>query len=134
MRVMGKNKNLQPWIDYFEMLQEYEHGGFLQTDPKKHEAYVTRAALLTLSGNEEPFEATSASIRQLREFSDVVRRVRAYAGWRSQEGKRYLKYSFAMHVVKEEEPHDVLCTILLSRVRPWWCPFWKRDRIETITY
>ena len=43
-----KHKNLQPWLDYFDMLHTYEQKGYLQMEPQKHETYVTRAALLTL--------------------------------------------------------------------------------------
>lgn len=44
----NKHRDLQPWLDYFQMLHTYEQKGFLEVKADKHEAYVTRAALLTL--------------------------------------------------------------------------------------
>ena len=44
----SKHQDLQPWLDYFKMLQQYEAKGFLEIKPQEHEAYITRAALLTL--------------------------------------------------------------------------------------
>ena len=46
----SKYQDLTPWLDYLDMLQWYEQEGFLQMNPKEHEAYITRAALLTLLG------------------------------------------------------------------------------------
>lgn len=117
-----KAKNLQPWLDYFRLLQTYEEKGFLQTEPEKHEAYVTLPALCTLSEDNAVLEMK------------VLRRIRAYAGWQSRTGRDYLDRPFAVHVVKGEAPHDLVATLLLSRKRHWWWPLWKLDSFETITY
>ena len=42
--------------------------------------------------------------------------------------------SVAVHVVEEEMPHHLKCTILVERVRRWWCPFTKRDKFTMINY
>lgn len=132
-----KRKNLQPWIDYFKMLQTYEEKGFLQTEPEKHEAYVTEPALYTLAG-------VSFSTRELgmgidvpyvmKSVSNLVRRLRTYAAWRSQGGGNYLGYPFAVHVVKSDEPHDLLFTIVLTTRRRWWKLWMYHDHFDIITY
>lgn len=132
---MSKTVNLQPWLDYFEMLHTYEQKGFLQSDCEKHEAYVTRSSLHTLSGEEDTLPATtSGGIRRMRAYVATVRRLRAYAAWQSREGRDYLERPFAVHVVKEEPPHDLLCTILLDRRRRWQSLWFKADSFDVITY
>jgi len=42
--------------------------------------------------------------------------------------------SVAVHVVEEEMPHHLKCTILVERVRRWWWPFTKRDKFTMINY
>ena len=121
MRLFRRYHDLQPWLDYFEMLHTYEQKGFLEVFPEKHEAYITEPALFTLS----PATKTLPS---------VVRRIRTYAGWRSQYGGTYLSHPFALHVVDAEEGHDLLYTLLLTRRRVWWKLWMKTDRIEVIEY
>lgn len=127
-----KWKNLQPWIDYFQMLQEYEKKGFLEMKPEKGEAYVTRAALLTLTG--VYVNRTDAEWRMIREVSKTVRRVRAYAAWKSRSGEKFLGRPFALNIVKEDEPHDLLHTVVLTRERRWWKLWMKTDVFDVITY
>lgn len=127
---MKKKTNLQPWLDYFGMLQTYEEKGLLRADPGKHEAYVTEAALCTLSSADTQTDGAG----RLRSYGDVVRRLRAYAGWRSQEGNGYLKENFAVHVVKDDMPHDPVCTVLLERRRRWWSLFRMTDCFEVVGY
>lgn len=125
---MGKNKDLQPWLDYFEMLQTYERKGFLEVIPDKNEAYIVRSALYSLSG-------TGSTLDELaRSVPDTLRRIRAYAGWKGLQGDDYVLRPFALHVVKEEQPHDLLHTFLLSRRRMWWKLWRKSDKIEIIDY
>lgn len=134
---MAKHKDLQPWLDYFEMQHTYEEKGFLQMDPEKHEAYITQPALMTLAG-------VSFSTRELGHdistphvavaVGHEVRRLRTYAGWKSQHGGDYLSHSFALHVVKPDEPHDLLYTILLTTTRKWYRLWMPHDRFEVITY
>lgn len=156
---MSKNKHqdLQPWLDYFKMLQRYEQKGFLQMDPKEHEAYITRAALLTL--NPTPAlpegEGDAANGKALQ---DTVTRLRAYAAYRSApavgqqhpadmndpaaplpvipeaELTAYLSQPFALHIVKEDYPHDLLLTLLLQQKRSWRTAWRTVDTIEVIDY
>ena len=129
-------RNLQPWLDYFEMLQAYEQKGFLEVLPEKHEAYMTQTALLTLSAVEGK-DGTLAPRDMLRMLSGVVksvRRIRTYAGWKSQHGGDYLSRPFAMHVVRDDEPHDLLHTILLTRKRTWRRLWMKAESVEVIDY
>lgn len=137
-----RHKDLQPWLDYFAMLKVYQDKGFLDVtvkgeDGTVREAYVTRAALMTMAG-------VSFSARELGHGMDMpyvaervaaeARRIRAYAGFRSQEGEAFLARPFALHVVKEEEPHDLLFTLLLERRRRWWKLWRKADVVEVIGY
>lgn len=150
-----KKTNLQPWLDYFKMLQRYEQEGFLQTNPKEHEAYVTRAALLTL--NPTPAlpegEGDAANGKALH---DAVTRIRTYAAyrWAPAVGQQhsadmndpdaeipvipiedltaYFSAPFAVHIVKEDYPHDLLLTLLLQQKRAWYGR--TKDTIEAIDY
>lgn len=94
---MSKNKHqdLQPWLDYFKMLQQYEAKGFLEVKPQEHEAYITRAALLTLVPKVESFKfqdsseptdskAAAAQLETLNlKLETCVSAIRAYAAYRS---------------------------------------------------
>ena len=51
-----KNRDLQPWLDYFGLLRTYEEKGFLEVKPDRHEAYVTQAAMMTLLGIGDPVQ------------------------------------------------------------------------------
>lgn len=127
---MNKRKSLQPWLEYFDMLHTYEQKGYLEVKPEKHEAYITRAALCTLSPTPAlpEGEGGAADTRVL----DTAHRLRTYAAYRSASDADYDKYAFALHVVKEEPPHDVLCTLLLTRKRNWFGI--RRERVEVINY
>ena len=127
---MSKRKSLQPWLEYFDMLHTYEQKGYLEVKPEKHEAYITRAALFTLSPTPAlpEGEGVAADTRVL----DTARRLRTYAAYSSASDADYDKYAFALHVVKEEPPHDVLCTLLLTRKRNWLGI--RLERVEVINY
>lgn len=129
---MSKRKSLQPWLDYFDLLHKYEQQGYLEVKPEKHEAYITRAALCTLSITPHLFEGDGVVINT--HILNVARYIRAYAAYRSASDADYDKYAFALHVVKEEAPHDLLCTILLTRRRVWWRLWGKAEKIEIINY
>lgn len=126
-----RKKNLQPWIDYFEMLHEYELKGYLEVQPAMHEAYVTLPALCTLSTDRDD---TAATVETAKNQVKAARRIRAYAGWKSQEGASYLAGSFALHVVGDAAPHDLIYTLLMTRRRRWWKPWRKSDCLELIDY
>lgn len=153
---MAKKKtNLQPWLDYFKMLQQYEAKGFLQMNPKEHEAYITSAALLTLipTPTLPEGEGDAANGKALH---DAVTRLRAYAAYRwapavgqqhpadmndpaaplpaipEAELTAYFSQPFAVHIVKEYYPHDLLLTLLLQQKRTWYGR--TKDVIEAIDY
>lgn len=124
-----KSKDLQPWLDYFQMLLIYEQKGYLEVQPEKREAYITMPALHAMSEGED-------ILLQLQQGTilETVSRIYALAAWRSQEGKDYLDKNFALHIVKPEPPHDLLCTLLLTKRRRWWCPWKKFSHIEIVMY
>lgn len=121
-----KHKDLQPWIDYFRMLQTYEQKGFLEVLADKHEAYITQPALHALST-----EDVQPSSKQI---VTTARRIRNYAAWKSQHGGDYLSFSFALHVVRDEHPHDLLYTILLTIRRRWRSLWFRAEHVEVLTY
>ena len=132
---MARHKNLQPWIDYFQMLQTYEKKDLLRVDHGKHEAYVTLAALYTLAECEvvENPSRYQRAVNAMR-IQRLVRRLRTYAAWLSTVGMEYLSYSFAVSVGKDNEPTDPLYTIVLSRKRRWWNLWIKGDCFDIIDY
>ena len=151
---MSKRKSLQPWLDYFDMLHTYEQKGYLEVKPDKHEAYITRAALCTLSPT--PALPEGEGVAADTHVIETVRHIRAYTAYLSavsvgakypaelsdegvtappipaSELKECMDHPFALHIVKEEAPHDVLCTILLTSKRNWLGI--KRERVEVINY
>lgn len=151
----SKHQDLQPWLNYFKMLQRYEQKGFLQMDPKEHEAYVTRAALLTLSPTQALPEGEGDAAKG-KALADTLHNIRAYAAFRwahavglqhpipkndfavpwpdipSDELKAYPSEPFAVHVVKENYPHDLLLTLLIQQKRTWYGR--RKETIEVIDY
>lgn len=124
---MKKNKDLQPWLDYFDLLHNYEQRGLLELQVDKHECYVTQPALHAMSEGDDPAE-------QLRSgaIADTLRRLRAYAAFCAQQGEQYLASNFALHIVKDEPPHDLLFTLLLTKKRNWLRR--EKEHIEVISY
>lgn len=151
-----KRTNLQPWLDYFKMLQQYETKGFLEIKPQKHEAYITRAALLTLDNIDAVDIQPVTSSLSDEKLIDLISILRAYAAYRSApaigqqhpvdmndpaaplpaipeaELTAYLSQPFAVHIVKEDYPHDLLLTLLLQQKRSWYGR--TKDVIEVIDY
>lgn len=125
---MARHKDLQPWLDYFELLRTYEQKGFLEMLPDKHEAYITQPALHAISDGDVEEQLSSGTVLV------TARRIRTYAAWKSQHGGDYLSHPFALHVVGEEFPHDLLYTLLLTRRRVWWKFGFKAEHIEVIDY
>lgn len=126
---MTKTTDLQPWLDYFDLLGTYERKGFIEVMPDKHEAYVTQPAIFTLADAD-----VHERLQTAKAVFDVALRIRAYAAWQSQEGQPYLKQNFALHVVEPEHPHNLLYTLLLTQTRRWLRLWRKTDSIEVITY
>ena len=153
-----KRTNLQPWLDYLKMLQQYEQKGFLQMNPKEHEAYITRAALLTLAGIDAVDVQYAAVSPQPEALTATISRLRAYAAYRwapavgqqhpvdindpdaeipvipIEELTAYFSQPFATHIVKEDYPHDLLLTLLLQQKRSWRTAWRTVDTIEAIDY
>ena len=139
---MAKNKHqdLQPWLDYFKLLQRYEQKGFLEIKPQEHEAYITRAALLTLANIDAEDVQSAAISSQPEALAATLSRLRAYAGWKAAAADpsaishqpSYISAPFAVHIVKEDYPHDLLLTLLLQQKRAWYGR--RKDTIEVIDY
>lgn len=156
-------QNLQPWLDYFALLQTYVQQGYLEVIPAASEAYITLPALYALA-NADPKEDT---IQQTRKLCNVARHLRTYAEYldASDEGFKLYQQSyeaandeltsynailqaaqnmqglqkrprrpFALHVVKSERPHDLLYTVLLTRKRRWFWPFVRITSYDVIDY
>ena len=126
---MGKSIDLQPWLAYFEMLRQYRDKGFLEMQPDKHAAYITRAALYSLATRDGDDKFMMVRIL------GAVKNIRAYAAFLSMQGKPFINEPFALHAVGEDEPHGLIFTILLTRRRAWW-KLWMgmADRVEMIDY
>lgn len=121
-----KYRDLQPWLDYFTMLKEYEDDNYLQVDTKEHECYVTQPALHAMSdGNNPEVQMRDGSIAK------TARRLRTYAAWKSTEGRGYVFKQFSIHVVSDDEKHEPLYTILLTQKHRLWT--WT-DKFDVVVY
>lgn len=136
MRIKKKHTNIQPFLEYFRVLQRYEQCGELEIRPDKHEAYIREAALYSLSpvSDDALPDTVGAKEQLLQGVPDTVRRLRTYGAWYACEGEQYLTWPFAVHVVKDSYPHAPICTIIMTQTRQWWRPWRTLDKIETITY
>ena len=126
--IKGKKKHsdLQPFLDYFSMLREYVEKGYMQLDVKEHAVYITQPAIHAMSpGNDPAVQLRDGSIE------NTAFRIRAYVAWLSGEGNDYLDRNFSVHVVKDEEPHDLIFTLLFSQPRGI---FRTKPKVEVITY
>ena len=121
-----KHKDLQPWLDYFDMLRVNVESGFLQMGVAKHESFVTQPGIHAMSKGDDP-------AKQIEDGSiiNTAHRIFTYAAWLSGEGNGYRHKPFAVHVVKDTEPHDMIYTILFTRVLRFMR--WK-EKIEIINY
>ncbi|MFW5563460.1 MAG: hypothetical protein ACOCNX_01035 [Prevotella sp.] len=120
-----RNKNLQPWLDYFGMLYNYVVNGFLQMEVASHEAYVTLPAIYAMTPGSNVAQILYGSIAR------TAQRLRTYAAWLSAEGDKYLNKQFAIHVVKDNYEHDLIYTMLLTRKRRLFKTY---DKFEVINY
>lgn len=123
-----KLKSVQACLEYFKLLQRYQAEGLLEVKTADHEAYVTQPAIHAMSEGSNVLEQLKGAIQ------DTVRHIRTYAAWKSMEGEEYLSQSFAVHVVKDESPHDLLYTIILSRRRVWWKLWSMEDTFDVVDY
>lgn len=126
--IKGKKKHsdLQPFLDYFSMLREYVEKDYMQLDVKEHAVYITQPAIHAMTpGNDPAMQLRDGSIE------NTAFRIRAYVAWLSGEGNDYLDRNFSVHVVKDEEPHDLIFTLLFSQPRGI---FRTKPKVEVITY
>ena len=124
-----KHQDLQPWLDYFAMLRTYELNGYLEMMPDKHDAFISQAALFTLTpGGDNPAALPPEAI------PDTVRRIRAYAAFCARQGDSYLSEPFALHIVQDEPPHDPLHTVLLTQESSWRTAWRTREKVNVINY
>lgn len=75
-------RDLQPWIDYQDMLNQYVRCGYLEMSPSKNEAYITEAAFFTLFGvfaDRDYTNNIAAAVRAWRKARLVVHVIRMYA-------------------------------------------------------
>lgn len=149
---MSKSKDLQPWLDYFRLLQTHADAGLLLVKPADHEAYITQPCLHALTPGDDPTVqvATGAIL-------DTARHIRDYAAWLAADERglqdfdpktfddpdmelpaiptaelsAYLAQPFAVNVVQPDEPHDPLYTILLTQRRKFWR---TKEQVEVIPY
>ena len=121
-----RGSDLKPWLAVFNMLRAYVRLDYLQIDVAKHEAYITQPAIHALSEGDSPKV-------QIENGGVVVTagRIREYAAWLSGEGNGYRQANFAVHVVKHEEPHDLMYTFVFSRKLRFLK--WK-DEVDVIIY
>lgn len=121
-----KHKDLQPWLDYFDMLRANVEPGFLQMSVVKHEAFVAQPGIHAMSEGDDPAkQIENGSLLQ------TAHRIFTYAAWLSGEGNGYRHKPFAVHVVKDTEPHDMIYTILFTSVFRF-CR-WK-EKVKVINY
>jgi hypothetical protein len=154
---MKKHKNLQPWLDYFAMLRQYEEKGFLEVRPEHREAYITRAALLTLTEPGDPKMVILALVRYVMARAAVTeglkdREATMLLAPEESESKadvwqtdamqqraeaiveKLLAGSYAIHVVMEDMPHDLLITVVVTHPSVWWKRSPGKERIEIVDY
>ena len=122
-------KTFTHWLDYFELLKTYEQKGLLEIQTDYHEAYITRAALYALANADE-----CKSTRRQKVIFETARHFHTYAAWKSQQGSGYFNQPFAVNVVHEDMPHDLLYTIFISFRRRLWWPFRKTACFNIIHY
>lgn len=161
MKQETTHTSVQPWLDYFAMLETYVDKGFLELAPAMNEAYITYPALFTLADTNGLVDDLKGTLRgkerkytnyQLwRNTREVVRRIQIYANYIkairtgleqanemklsvSSDKRIFMEEAFAVHVVEHFAPHDLLLTILLTPRRRWWS-FWKiSTHYEIIKY
>lgn len=124
-----KATDLTPWFDYFKMCRAYEDKGFLEIHQSEQEAYITVPAIHAISkGDDIRKQFTDGSIRK------TVRGIRVYALYKTYGEITDTYRPFALHVVKDTAPHDLLYTLLITFRRCWWWPWRKSERIYVVTY
>ena len=151
-RTKSKHKDLQPWIDYFRMLQTQADKGLLLMKAGDHEAYITQPCLHAITPGDDPTAQVQSGA-----ILDTARHIRAYAACINAHAEglstydpavvldpdaplpviptevlaAYQQQPFALNVVQPDAPNDPLYTILLTQVRQF---FRTREKVEVITY
>lgn len=161
---MGKQTDIGPWLSYFEMLDIYVQDGYLELLPVSHEAFITKAALWALTDgyrltrpNSYPLIQMDRIVRNIRTYTEYLdvnaEAFKAYselaekadhqpsddaavfqAAHRLLKAYKAKRHTFALHVVTDDLPHELLFTILLTRRRRWWWPWRMADVYDVINY
>jgi len=154
---MSKTKNLEPWLAYFAMLGTYEEKGFLEMNPERNEAFITRAAFMTLTESGTPKLALkgifgyimfrTAAAEGYGDFEEILKALKENPGAEKPEretaeivkrgreiAEKVREKAVILHIVAEDKPHDLLCTVLQKRRRRWYWPWSKKDTYKAITY
>lgn len=140
---MSKRVNLQPWLDYFDMLRTYKEGGLLELHTDDSSAYITMPAILRLAGCDEiitRMKTQNIPDSQMHEMwrtingklKETATRIRAYAMFlqAAENGDKGTGgQAFALHVVADNHPHDLCFTILVKETRS--CRKLGRKDLET---
>ena len=152
-----KARDLQPYLDYFGMLESYVRSGYIEVLLSAHEAYITLPALHTLAGT----DIYGTKHDTAGKILDTARHIRAYAEYLNSAEDAYKKYAkaielapdtpfttaanrkdkdkrhssaFALHVVADRHPHDLIFSVIIERKRRWWNMWKPTDEYEIINY
>ena len=153
-----KRTDLQPLLDYFDLLRRYEQKGYLEPKPEDHEVYITLSAYATL------LPPAGMTAKENLSYGSAVyynlQHMRTYAAWLAaarrgladhdpktaadpmvplktiptKELTGYLSQPFSLHIVADEHPHDLITTLLLSKKRHWHHLWRKTDHVDVINY
>ena len=108
----------------------------LEMKAEGHEAYVTQAALCALAAGGEERITDAARLMSVlaKSVPMILRRLRSYGAWQSREGMDYMNRPFAMNVVKDDRPHDLLYTMVVTIRRRWWKLWMEANVVDVINY
>jgi len=107
-------KDLQPYLDYFDMLRTYAEQGLLEVLPAAHEAYITAPALYALSyvddidklvkhvehtGNR--FEQLRLNAKLFQSLTATTNNIRIYADFLNANAEGFKQYQEASESAKD---------------------------------
>lgn len=112
--IIGRKKDLSPWLDWFAVLDKYIESGYLEILPEVHEAYITEAALHTLSNtddilmsietakrNGDTIEAICQSKQLWNCIRPTVRRLSVYSDYLHTADEAYKDYCKSLNKAAE---------------------------------
>lgn len=107
-------KDLQPYLDYFDVLRKYAEQGLLEVLPAAHEAYITAPALYALSyvddidklvkhvehtGNR--FEQLRLNAKLFQSLTATTNNIRIYADFLNANADGFKEYQEAAETAKD---------------------------------